>query len=50
MAVLIILTNHGEEDNDCIYMQEHNRVMNVTNEDGIHVNRIIRSASLNGSD
>ena len=34
---------------DCVYMQEHNRVMNVSNEDWIHVNRFIRSASPNGS-
>ena len=30
---------------DCVYMQEHNRVMNVSNEDWCHVNRFIRSAS-----
>ena len=30
-------------------MQEHNRVMNISNEDWIHVNRFIRSASPNGS-
>ena len=34
---------------DCVYMQEHNCVMNVSNEDWIHVNRFIRSASPNGS-
>ena len=28
-----------------VHMLEHNRVMNVSNEDWIHVNRIIRSAS-----
>ena len=32
-----------------VYMLEHNRVMNVSNEDWIHVNRFIRSASPKGS-
>ena len=36
-------------DNDCVYMQEHNRVMNASNEDWFHVNRSIRSASPKGS-
>ena len=35
--------------NDCVYMQEHNRVINVSNEDWFHVNRFIRSASPKGS-
>ena len=34
---------------DCVYMLEHNHVMNVSNEDWIHVNGIIRSASPKGS-
>ena len=34
---------------DCVYMQEHNRVLNVSNEDWFHVNRFIRSASPKGS-
>ena len=34
---------------DCVYIQEHNRVMTVLNEDWIHVNRFIQSASPNGS-
>ena len=37
------------QNSHCVYMQEHNRVMNVSNEDWIHVNRFIRSASPNGS-
>ena len=36
-------------NNDCVYMLEHNRVMNVSNEDWILVNRFIRSASPKGS-
>ena len=34
---------------DCVYMLEHNRVMNVSNEDWIHVNGFIQSASPKGS-
>ena len=34
---------------DCVYMLEHNHVMNVLNEDWIHVNSFIRSASPKGS-
>ena len=33
---------------DCVYMLEHNHVMNVSNEDWINVNRLIRSASPKG--
>ena len=29
---------------DCVYMQEHNRVMNISNEDWFHENRFIRRA------
>ena len=36
-------------DTHCVYMLEHNRVMNVSNKDWIHVNRFIRSASPKGS-
>ena len=34
---------------DCVYMLEHNHVMNISNEDFIHVNRFIQSASPKGS-
>ena len=34
-----------EENIDCVYMLEHSRVMNVSNDDWIHVNRFIRSSS-----
>ena len=36
-------------DNHCVYMLEHNRVMNVSNQDWINVNRFIWSASPKGS-
>ena len=32
-----------------VYMLEHNRVMNVSNKDWIHVNRFIQSALPKGS-
>ena len=34
---------------DCVYMLEHNRVMNILNKHWIHVNSFIRSASHKGS-
>ena len=34
---------------DCVYILEHNRVMNLSNDDWIHVNRFIRSAPPKGS-
>ena len=37
-----------ERNSDRGYMLEHNRVMNVSNKDWIHVNRFIRSASPKG--
>ena len=39
----------GTDKSDCVYMQEHDCVTNVSNEDWIHVNRFIRSASPKGS-
>ena len=36
-------------DSDRVYMLKHNRAMNISNKDWIHVNRFIRCASPKGS-
>ena len=39
----------GPRVSDCVYMLEHNGVINVSNEHWTHVNRFLRSASPKGS-
>ena len=42
-----VMTKQGF-DSDRVYMLKHNRAMNISNKDWIHVNRFIRSASPKG--
>ena len=39
VALCVRCVSHSYSD--CVYMQEHNRVMTVSNEDWFHVNRFI---------